>query len=61
MIAHVERRMTRRRTEDPNPAEIARRAALIRKSWSPAERNLRAHLASLYQLALLDCHGCEAA
>ena len=61
MIAHVERPIARRTTQDPSPAEIARHAAAIRKSWSPAERNLRAHLASLYQLRLLDCNLCEAA
>ncbi|MBA4015879.1 MAG: hypothetical protein C0483_01690 [Pirellula sp.] len=61
MIAHVERPVARRTTQDPTPSEIARRAAAIRRNWSSAERNLRAHLASLYQLRLLDCNLAEAA
>lgn len=61
MIAYVERPLVRRTTQAPSPAEIARRAAVIRTNWSPAERDLRAQLASLYQLRLLDCNVCEAA
>lgn len=61
MIAHVERPTARRTKQDPGPAEIARRAAVVRKNWSPAERDLRAQLASLFQLALLECNACDAA
>jgi hypothetical protein len=37
----------------PTPEEISRRAAQIRKSWTPAVRASRRRMARVYQQALL--------
>jgi hypothetical protein len=61
MVTHIERPITERRSQDPSPTEIQRRAAAIRRNWSNDERQWRSQLASLYQLRLLGCSSTSAA